>query len=48
MQVSDIEKNPEHASSTTSVQNNQLIGMSLLTPSHALQDDLEHEFAADV
>src|SRR5512141_175936 len=50
MQVSDIEKKPEHISSAASAANNQLRGIPSVTrrPSAALQDQLEDDLAAHV
>lgn len=50
MLVSAIEKNAEVSSNTTSVPNNQLKGIASTQcgTSNALENDLKHEFAADI
>src|SRR5512142_658027 len=50
MQVSDMEKNPETASSAASATKSQRIGTESVTgsPLAALQDQLEHGLAAHV
>src|SRR4030088_1448295 len=47
-QVSEPEKNPEHASNAASATNSQPIGISSVTASAALQDQLEHDLGTHI